>query len=339
MKTIDFIEGKDLKYSRAYYELTVPNIVKNSVLSILTILIFIILYVIIAPYDVIIKADAQIRPNQDLVYITPIASGVIKEKLFKNGQKVFKDQVLYVLDNDYIMQELKTQNEKITEYQWYIQKDENILQFLNNYDNTVIEIESDEFYIHFIENQIKKLQTELEISKFKYESEQKLFPQSTSKFDLKKAENNYKFAEITLENYISETKTLYSEELKNNKLILSEIESNIAKLVLQIDQTVLKSTCDGYIEELYVTNIGESVIGETQIARIIPENNGKLKVYLNVTVQDIAELHRNDSFMLSFPKYPSSNFSSVSGFITNISKDSIFAETGLTFLFGNRFFE
>ena len=80
MEDIHFLEGKELKYSRVYYELSVPDIVKRSVFFILGIISLIIIYIILAPYNVIVKADAQIRPSQDLVFITPIASGIVKEK-------------------------------------------------------------------------------------------------------------------------------------------------------------------------------------------------------------------------------------------------------------------
>lgn len=321
MEDIHFLEGKELKYSRAYYELSVPDIVKKSVFLILGIILLIVIYIIIAPYDVIIKSDAQIRPSQDLVYITPITSGTVKEKLFKNGQKVSAGQTLYVLDNAYINQELKMQFKRQKEYQEYAKKDKNILDFLNNYQDE--NKKPDKPYLYSLENQIKKLKFEMENCKFQYETAQKLFPQTVSKIELKESENKFNAARIELENFFSDNRVKYSEELEYNNSVVSEIESNIAKLELQMNQTVLKSTCDGYIEELQIINTGESIIAETKVARIIPENNGKLNVYINVDAQDIAELHTGDKFTLSFPKYPSSNFSSITGELLNISKDSM----------------
>ena len=55
MDNIHFLEGKELKYSRAYYELSVPNIVEKSLFIIIGIVLLIIFYVIIAPYDVFVK--------------------------------------------------------------------------------------------------------------------------------------------------------------------------------------------------------------------------------------------------------------------------------------------
>lgn len=326
MEDIHFLEGKELKYSRAYYELSVPDIVKKSVFVILGIILLIIIYIIIAPYDVIIKSDAQIRPSKDLVYITPITSGTIKEKLFKNGQKVIADQTLYVLDNAYIKQELEMQFKRLKEYQEYVQKDKTILHFMKNYESE--NQNSNELYIYSLANQIKKLKLEMESCKFQYEAATKLFPQSVSKIELKEAENKFNSAKIEFENFFSDNRVKYSEELEYNKSVISEIESNIAKLQLQMNQTVLKSTCDGYIEELQIINIGESIISESKIARIVPETNGELNVYINVNAQDIAELHADDKFTLSFPKYPSSNFSSITGRLLNISKDSILGTDG-----------
>lgn len=324
MEEIHFLEGKELKYSRAYYELSVPDIVKRSVFLILGIIILIIIYIILAPYNVIVKADAQIRPSQDLVNITPITSGIVKEKLFKNGQKVATGQTLYVLDNTYIDRELETQVRKLDEYKGYVKKDQNILKFLKNYENQNANIN----YVVSIENQIKKLKFELETCRFQYEVATKLFPQTISKMELQDAENNFNKAKIEFENYISDNLVKYTEELDYNNSAVSEIEANIEKLRAQLSQTVLKSTCEGYIEELQIINSGESIIAESRIARIIPESNGKLNVYIKVNVQDIAELHDKDEFTLSLPKYPSSNFSSITGQISNISKDSILGAEG-----------
>lgn len=324
MEDIHFLEGKELKYSRAYYELSVPDIVKRVVFIILGIIFFILIYIILAPYNVIVKADAQIRPSQDLVYITPITSGIVKEKLFKNGQKVVTGQTLYVLDNTYIDRELETQIRKLDEYKGYVKKDQNILKFLKNYENQNANIN----YVVSIENQIKKLKFELETCRFQYEVATKLFPQTISKMELQDAENNFNKAKIEFENYISDNLVKYTEELDYNNSVVSEIEANIEKLRVQLSQSVLKSTCDGYVEELQIINSGESIIAESKIARIIPESNGKLNIYIYVNVQDIAELHDEDEFTLSLPKYPSSNFSSIKGHLSNISKDSILGADG-----------
>ena len=168
----------------------------------------------------------------------------------------------------------------------------------------------------------------METYRFQYEAATKLFPQTISKMELQESENNFNKAKIDFENFISDNLVKYSEELDYNNSVVSEIEANIERLKVQLNQTVLKSTCEGYIEELQVINSGESIIAESKIARIVPENNGKLNVYINVNAQDIAELHDEDEFTLSLPKYPSSNFSSITGKISNISKDSILGTDG-----------
>ena len=205
-----------------------------------------------------------------------------------------------------------------------VQKDISIIDYLKNHENQ----NSSNIYIQSFANQIKKLKFEMENYKFQYEAATKLFPQTISKIELKEAENKFNNAKIEFENFFSDNLVKYSEELEYNKSVILEIQSNIERLNLQMNQTVLKATCDGYIEELQIINIGESIIGESKIARIIPENNGKLNVYIKVDVQDVVELHVDDEFALSFPKYPSSNFSSIKGRILNVSKDSMLGIEG-----------
>ena len=85
---------------------------------------------------------------------------------------------------------------------------------------------------------------------------------------------------------------------------------------------------DGYIEETQIINEGESVIAECQIAKIIPESEDNLKVYIFVMIDDIADLQTGMSFSICFPKYPSSEYAGITGTIIYIPKDSKTDESG-----------
>ena len=110
-----------------------------------------------------------------MVYITPITSGIIKEKLFKNGQKVTPGQTLYILDNSYIHQELKMQNDKKAEYESYINKNKEILTYLEKCLMSDYETNSKNLAILSLNNHIKRLHTELKTTKQKHETEKMLF--------------------------------------------------------------------------------------------------------------------------------------------------------------------
>lgn len=134
--------------------------------------------------------------------------------------------------------------------------------------------------------------------------------------------------ELNLKSYTSTQKKIYLEERNSKTQELNEIISTISKLEKDFSNTIIKSPVTGYVEELFILAQDENVIAETQIAKVIPLNKGKIKANIQISIEDIADLKPNMEFTLSFPKYPSSEYTSLKGYIDFIPKDSKLLQNG-----------
>ena len=327
---INFVSEKELKSSRIYYELKTPPIVTKALIVITVIFILSILYIAFAPYDVVVKAPAVIRPIQDVAYITSLVNGTIKEKCFSSGDKIESGQILYIFENDYIYKGLdaaKIQKEEINEI---LQRDKCVLSAIEEYEQKgrFSEENSDCVALGVLKTEVKKLELEYTKASSDYEMELSLLPSFTSKLNVENCKKLRDNAKLNLESYLNAQKKLYSEEKNSKTQELNEVESTISKLNADLSNTIIKSPIEGFVEVLYETNKGESIVAETRLAKIIPKDDGRIKVYIQISIEDIAELETKMPFTLSFAKYPSAEYRSIIGKIDFIPKDSKLQDNG-----------
>lgn len=353
-KKINFVTENELKSSRIYYEMQIPPIVNKALFVITMIFVILVLFAIFAPYNVVVKANAEIRSSENVAYITPLASGIVKEKLFASGDFVNQDDELYILENDYIYKGIEAAEVNKNEILKSIEKYKMFLSSIKCYEKnkTFGSFSKTEDFSEFevLVSEIKKLELEYEKAKNDYETEEKLFPQSTSRLNVENARKLADNAKLNLESYVHSRKSAFSENLKSEMQNLNENESNISRLKTELSKTIIKSPVSGFAEELVYVSKGESIVSESRIAKIIPESfdefsdesnaqetekgTGKIgaeKVFIQVSQEDIADLKIGMEFHLSFAKYPSSEYSSAKGKITFVPKDLKLAENGESF--------
>lgn len=344
---INFVTEKELKSSRVYYELQIPPIVNKALFAITAIFVILILFVIFAPYNVVVKANAEIRSIENVAYITPLTSGIVSEKQFGSGDFVNKDDELYILENDYIYKEIEAAEISKDEILKSLKKNRTLLSAVQSYEENgafPFYSEDDESIpeINVLVSEIKKLELEYKKAKSDFETEKALFPKATSFSNVENAKKLAGNAKLNLESYVHSQKKDFAENIKSESQNLKETESNISRLKTDLSRTIIKSPVQGFLEEIVSVSKGENIVSETRIAKIIPENINKnnsmesenreaKKVYIQVSQEDIADLKNGMEFYLSFAKYPSSEYSSAKGKITFVPKDLKLAENGESF--------
>ena len=197
-----FISESELRQSRIFYEMHVSPITKKALLIIFFIFTILTVYVLFAPYNVILTAQAKIRPVEDTVYITPLVSGLLKEKKFITGEKIQKGQILYVIDNDFIQKSIISSKKRKTDIISMIRQDENILSALKEYEcnGKISEIYLDDSQ-NILKNEILKLEEEYKNAENNFNVNSVLYPGAISKValdDYKKAMN---IAHFNLKSY------------------------------------------------------------------------------------------------------------------------------------------
>ncbi len=348
---INFVTEKELKSSRVYYELQIPPIVNKALFIITAIFFILILFVIFAPYNVVVKANAEIRSVENVAYITPLTSGIVTEKRFNSGDFVNQDDELYILENDYIYKEIETEEINKEEILKSLEKNRTLLSAVQSYEESgAFTFYSEDAFaipeINVLISEIKKLELEYKKAKSDYETENALFPKATSFSNVENAKKLADNTKLNLESYVHSQKKDFAENIKSESQSLNETESNISRLKTELSKTIIKSPVQGFFEEIVSVSKGENIVSETRIAKIIPEyvdkdndertfeksaKNEVKKVYIQVSQEDIADLKNGMEFYLSFAKYPSSEYSGVKGKITFIPKDYMTFDNGEAF--------
>ena len=320
-----FVNVDELTASKIYYEMTLPDIIKSSFIAILLIIFFVFILVIVLPYNVVIKAKGVIRPSEEISKIIPITSGVLEEKLFVPNQKVLKGEILYVLKNDSIKQNIKSIEKRIESLDAEICDKNELLTVIDSYilnnkfDDGQLSVNA---AIQSFSSKVQQLKASVDKSKMDYERELKLYPGFTSKADLEKYEKIMLDDSLELKNYVFTSKKDVSEKLISLNQSIQNEKSSLLNYQYELEKTIIRASVSGYIDEIQKTVIGDSVLEDTILAKIIPESTENPNIDIYVSSDDIAEIKSGQNFTISFTKYPSSEYSRIGGVISEISKDS-----------------
>ncbi len=320
-----FVGIEELTASKIYYEMSLPDIIKSSFIAVLLIVLFSFLLVIFLPYDVVIRAKGVIRPSEEISKIVPITSGVLEEKLFVSNQKVLKGQVLYVLKNESIKQNIISIEKRIASLSTEINNNNELLTIIDSYitHNKVNDaILSGNAAIQSFSSKVQQLKASAEKSKMDYERELKLYPGFTSKAELEKYEKIMLDDSLELKNYVFTSKKDVSEKLISLNQSIQNEKSSLLNYQYELEKTIIRASVSGYIDEIQKTVIGDSVLEDTILAKIIPESTENPNIDIYISSDDIAEIKSGQNFTISFTKYPSSEYSRIGGVVSEISKDS-----------------
>ncbi len=327
-----FITLEELASSRIYYELTIPDVIKKSFNVIVLFFLIFIIYIFVAPYDVVVKATGTIIPSGECSQIIPLVSGTLKEKYFSSGQKVTKGQRLYTIENDSIKKNIETLEYKIRNIEDNLASKFELLRILEDFITSKdfdFELKTENPYIKSVLSQIQQLKNALDSSKIDYEREFHLYPTLVSKAELEKYEKQMNDDLLILRNYIFTQKSKTEDEIQILKQSKELEKFNLSVLENEFKKTIITATSDGFIEEIQKTVIGDNILDEMLIAKIIPDDRNELNIEIYISSKDIAEIKENQPFFVTFPKYISYEYSKITGFIKEISREpkNIYDET------------
>ena len=116
-----------------------------------------------------------------------------------------------------------------------------------------------------------------------------------------------------------------SEKIQNIKLRRTVLQRNIKNANLY-------APIDGSIDEILALNMGDYVVGGTNILRIIPNENEHLKAEIILDASKIARLKNGQIVNLRFPGLPPSRFGQLQGTISLIPADITVSSNNPVFL-------
>lgn len=310
---------------------------KIIIFSIFSLLIFTVLWAIIAKTDVVVTAQGSVIPEGDIVSVQAYSSGTVKEINAVEGQYVNEGDLLiemYSMDRQAeisnIKSEISVRNDEVEIYQKLISGVTLDKISLDNYGD-----ESKSYLVAIIEyekeynNSLKMLENTLELAKSEYEQavdKRKSYEGDGQYAELLEnqidIEREKKIAKDNAELNIDNLKSQHMSDLNNSyssiKYELSTLSTELQKANVLDNYNKIYSPVSGYVYKLTVNSEGDIVSSYQDVLTIIP-GDIPLQVKAYVNNKDIANICQGDEVRVKLDAYPYSDYGVINGKVKSIS--------------------
>lgn len=321
----------DYNHSYSYFENRVPKAYTWFLRFIILILFISLLWAYLGKIDIVVKAQANLRHEENTSIIKNAMTGVLVERRFISGGRVKKGDVLWKVDTTSLQVDI---NNTVKQYERVSNKIDLLSKYLKaisltSMDLILTEMETSSrasvFYyeVKLLEQVYKKKNEELNIIRALPES----MVQPREIRELLEEEN---MARIKLLNYKAKERLQVQNELDAFILSKENLEKHIANLQLQIDSASVRAPINGVVEVLKKINNGDYLFSGEEIIRVVPESSGKLKAELIVDNGDFVGLEEGMKVSLRFPALPPSEFGELEGRVTVVPADAALSMESLT---------
>jgi len=267
-----------------------------------------LLILIFAKTDQIIIVQGELQPTSRVREMKIPISGVVEKIFIQDGDYVNKDQKLLKLDdnlanetNQNILKKIKLKSNEL------------------NFKKTELDNS-----IKMIFNEIKNLKKVINIEDNNLERFDLLLKEGAiSKYD-------YDEQKIKLIDLRTELNSKYSlMNVKENQLKqqIKSIENNIIDFNNQLENineklkySYVTSPINGYIFDLKAKDKGYVINPDSEIMKIVPDNDLEAIVYINSSDIGFVDLGRRAD--ISIDSYPASDFGVLNGLVTFVSQNS-----------------
>lgn len=266
-------------------------------------------WLFLAKTDEIIIVSGKIIPTGEVSTIKMPSTGIIKEILVEEGDKVIKDQILIKLDTRSNQQRDQTLKEEITfkENQLTSLRDE-FDEFIKNSKIGFISLNNN------IDLQNSILEKYENLVKFGAVPELQYLDRKSNLISLKTEKDNLiKDFESNKSKYIQKLDVINSE--------LSDLNGRLAENKLVLINKIVKSPIDGIVFDLKPKNIDYSAQATETILKVVPY--GDLEARLEVPSSDIGFVKEGMNVDINIDSYPSSDFGVLKAVIKSIGSDAL----------------
>lgn len=263
----------------------------------------------IAKTDEIIIVSGKIIPTGEVTPIKMPSTGIVKEILVEEGDKVVKNQILLKLDTRSNLQRDETLKEEITfkENQLFSLNEE-FKEFIKNTRKGFISLNNNIDLQNSILEKYENLLKSGAVPELQYlDRKSNLISLNTEK------DNLIKDFESNKSKYIQKLEVLNSE--------LVDLKGRLAENKLLLINKIVKSPIDGTIFDLKPKNIDYAAQATETILKIVPYSD--LEARLEVPSSDIGFVKKGMNVDINIDSYPSSDFGVLKANITSIGSDAL----------------
>ena len=267
-----------------------------------------LLILIFAKTDQIIIVQGELQPTSRVREMKIPISGVVEKIFIQDGDYVNKDQKLLKLDdnlanetNQNILKKIKLKNNEL------------------NFKKTELDNS-----IKMIFNEIKNLKNVINIEENNLGRFDLLLKEGAiSKYDY----DEQKIKLIELRTDLNSKYSLMSVKENQLKQQIKSIENNIIDFNNQLENineklkySYVTSPINGYIFDLKAKDKGYVINPDSEIMKIVPDNDLEAIVYINSSDIGFVDLGRKAD--ISIDSYPASDFGVLNGLVTFVSQNS-----------------
>ena len=315
------------------------------ILGIFTLLIAAVIWACLSKTDIVVTSSGTIQPVGNISSLNSYASGTIKSINVEEGAYVKAGDVLIELDTQSLDIDADTLNnqKEVLEAQkkiyTMIRNNEDLTQVdISKYDVNLQPyilsiIDNDKAYHNNLstlesakENaglnrdianiKLEEYNTNENISQAEYDAQKLVVKQTENEFI--QAETNVLKAQIT-----------YSEQVNSNLSEingkLSQIGAELEKYRLSIENQKIVAPINGYINNIAVNNVGETVTSAQQVVTIVPADT-PVEMVCYVKNMDIADIKTGMDAEIKLEAYPYNKYGTVKGRVKYISPSSFNTE-------------
>ena len=316
------------------------------ILGVFSLLIAAVIWACLSKTDIVITSSGTIQPVGNISSLNSYASGTIKSINIEEGAYVKAGDVLIELDTQSIdidvdalndqMNVLKAQKEIYT----MIKANTDVTKLdISKYDAELQPyilsiIDNDKVYrnnLSTLENEKENAALNRDIANIKLDEYNRNPDISQADFDaqglvVKQAENAY----IQAESNVLKAQITYSEQVNSNiseiNGKLRQIEAELDKYRLSLENQKIVAPVNGYINNIAVNNVGETVTSAQQVVTIVPADT-PVEMVCYVKNMDIADIKAGMDAEIKLEAYPYNKYGTVKGTVKYISPSSFNSET------------
>lgn len=294
--------------------------------------------------DIVITSQGSIQPVGNTNVVESAASGTVKDIKVKDGQHVRAGEVLIELDSknleveyDLLIKQLEQYEAEVRIYNQLKEgkngSEINIANFNADIRPTIQAlIDNDISYrnnIESLENEKESLIINKKIAELQLEEARSSGTSrqiQAQQLDVEQKENSVKKADIS----INDLKSSYSRQLNTGLADvtskLQEVRMNIRKYDISKGYYSLTAPVSGYVQNIAVNTIGETVTPSEKLVSIVPDD-AEVEMECFVKNMDIADIQKGMNAEVKLEAYPYNKYGTVDAEVSYISPSSFQNET------------
>ncbi|MCR5399978.1 MAG: HlyD family secretion protein [Treponema sp.] len=327
---LDFDNLSEYPKTRDFFERKMSRSSPVFLVVLALILLSIIIWANFAKLDDTVKANAVLRPLDNISYEKILGSGEVITKAYEHNSKVKTGDFLLKLDTTAFEHELQTYKNQLEFYENELKNFNELLNYINNEKYTVNN-SIDNLKIDMYRLEKEQKYSEVVSIKKELDREKNLPAVMQTQQKINELEEKYRLSLKSYDSYIYRQKINCEETVNKYVEQKNACVVKIAAIERQIKNCSVYAPIDGYINEIIEINVGEYLLSGNEILKIIPEKQDVLKAQIMVEASQAARVKIGQVAKLRFPGLPPSSFGQLETSINYVPADIVLYNDSMFF--------